>query len=139
MNAVDTNVFVYAFDDDEPVKQSAAVDLIHQLSQTPAETVLLWQVAAELLACLRRWQSAGKVSATDVEAHAHNVLAMFSLILPTPNVIERSINLTTRYSLSHWDSMLIAACIESEIDCLYSEDMGAGASYDSVTIVNPFR
>jgi predicted nucleic acid-binding protein len=32
MNAVDTNVYVYALDADEPVKQAKAVDLFDQLS-----------------------------------------------------------------------------------------------------------
>jgi predicted nucleic acid-binding protein len=32
MNAVDTNVFVYALDTDEPVKQAKALDLFQRLS-----------------------------------------------------------------------------------------------------------
>ena len=42
-------------------------------------------------------------------------------------------------SISHWDSMLVAACVDARVDTLYSEDMQAGATYDSVEIVNPFR
>jgi predicted nucleic acid-binding protein len=47
MNAVDTNVFVYAADDDEPVKQAKAVNLLDQLVEEPSHTLLLWQVAGE--------------------------------------------------------------------------------------------
>jgi len=32
MNAVDTNVFIYALDDDEPVKQAKAHELLQQLA-----------------------------------------------------------------------------------------------------------
>jgi predicted nucleic acid-binding protein len=63
---------------------------------------------------------------------------MFSLTLPTQNVIALSLDLSPRYSLSHWDSMLLAACIEAGVDMLYSEDLDAGMTYDSVTVVNPF-
>ena len=63
---------------------------------------------------------------------------MLPLILPTPDVLDKSLDLSSRYSLSHWDSMLLAACIEAGVDTLYTEDLGAGVTYDSVTIVNPF-
>ena len=47
MNAIDTNVLVYMHDADEPTKQSKATTLVNQLMQRPADTLLLWQVAAE--------------------------------------------------------------------------------------------
>ncbi len=40
--------------------------------------------------------------------------------------------------LSHWDRMLIAACIDAGVRTLYSEDLGDGVAYDSVTVINPF-
>ncbi len=139
MNAVDTNVFVYFFDDEEPAKQAKAAELLDRLVQPPSGTVLLWQVAGELLSCLRRWGSSGKRTAGDVDADIQDILAMFPLELPTKDVIPRALGLHSRYSLSHWDSMLVAACVEAGVDTLYSEDMDDGATYDSVEIVNPFR
>jgi len=40
MNAIDTNVLVYSFDTDVPVRQQQAIELIDQLSENPGETVL---------------------------------------------------------------------------------------------------
>ena len=139
MNAVDTNVFVYFFDDEEPAKQAKAAELLDRLVQPPSGTVLLWQVAGELLSCLRRWESTGKRTAGDVDADIQDILAMFPLKLPTKDVMLGALGLHSRYSLSHWDSMLVAACVEAGVDTLYSEDMDDGATYDSVEIVNPFR
>lgn len=139
MNAVDTNVFVYFFDHDEPAKQKVATDLLDRLVQSSSETLLMWQVAGEVLSCFRRWESMGKVSAEDVEANMGDVLAMFPLALPARPVILRSLQLTQRHSLSHWDSMLVAACSEAGVDMLYTEDMDDGATYDTVNIINPFR
>ena len=45
MNAVDANVFVYAIDDDA-IKQAQANELLERLSQNPADSVTLWQAAA---------------------------------------------------------------------------------------------
>ncbi len=67
MNAVDTNVLVYAFDADEPVKRDKARDLIAMLVQA-GNSVLLWQVAGEFVAAMRKWESKGRVSADDVKS-----------------------------------------------------------------------
>ena len=138
MNALDTNIFVYAADDDEPAKQTKAIQLLDQLVQTPSETWLLWQVAGEFLSTMRRWETAGRITAADVRANIRDVLAMFPLALPSQDVITSSLDLSSRYSLSHWDSMLLAACIDAGVDTLYSEDLDAGTKYDSVTVINPF-
>ena len=62
---------------------------------------------------------------------------MFPLRLPTARVFEIALDLHSRFSLSHWDSMLLAAC-KAGVTVLYSEDMDAGTDYDGLTIVNPF-
>lgn len=138
MNAVDTNVFAYAFDADEGIKQPKAEALLTQLAQQPLQTLLLWQVAGEFLNWLRRWESAGRISGSDVEAHFHDVLTIFPLRLPTAAHFAMSFALRSRYSLSHWDSMLLAACQEAGVNVLFTEDLSAGAEYDGVKIVNPF-
>ena len=59
MNAVDTNVLVYFVDADEPAKQAKAIELLERLGNEASEMVLPWQVAAEFLSCLRRWENEG--------------------------------------------------------------------------------
>lgn len=110
MNAVDTNVPVYSIDHDEPAKQAQAIDLLDRLAQPLVETFLLWQVAGEYLSCLRRWQAISRVTATEVEQYLHRALAMFPLSFPTRSVLGISLDLSTRYCLSHWDSMLLGGC-----------------------------
>ncbi len=137
MHAVDTNILVYAIDVHEPAKQAKARALVTRLSST-STAVLLWQVAGEYLGCLRRFVAAGGFPAADVEPDMRDLLGMFPLVLPTADVIPRSLSLTSRYSLSHWDSMLIAACVEAGVSSLYTEDLDAGTTYETVSIINPF-
>lgn len=66
------------------------------------------------------------------------VRSSFTFVLPTPAVLDRALDLTDRFSLSHWDSMLLAACLEAGATRLYTEDMGAPIQYDSLQLVNPF-
>ena len=99
----------------------------------------LRQVAAELLSCLRKWESAGRITAADVSANFRDVLSMFPLRISTAEAFEIAFDLHARFSLSHWDSMLMAACMEAGVTTLYSEDLDPGTDFDGLTVVNPFR
>ncbi|MEK6258710.1 MAG: PIN domain-containing protein [Planctomycetota bacterium] len=138
MNAVDTNVLVYLVDADEPAKQAQARELMDRLAIDESDTVLLWQAAVEFLACLRRWESRGKISPVQLTSYWRQIEAMLPIIPPTTQVIDRALGLCSRHSLSHWDSLLLAACIDAGAKTLYSEDLSDGMTYDSVTVKNPF-
>jgi predicted nucleic acid-binding protein len=138
MNAVDTNVLVYLFDSDEPIKRSKAVTAINSLLHSPTETILLWQVACEFLGCLRRWHLSGKLSRDDAERHFSDITMALRVVIPSPRVLDLSLRLSRDYSVSHWDSLLVAAALEAGVTTLYTEDLQGGASFDSLAIVNPF-
>jgi predicted nucleic acid-binding protein len=43
------------------------------------------------------------------------------------------------YSLSHWDSLVVAAALQADTSILYTEDMQDGLIVaNQLTIVNPF-
>lgn len=138
MIAIDTNVLVYAIDGSEPVKQAQAIALLDALCRKPEPLVVPWQVAVEFVACLRRWENAGRVKRDDTRVYKSQFLDAQPIIMPSPGILQMSLDLSERYRLSHWDSLLIAACIESGIDTLYTEDLDAGAKYDTVSTINPF-
>lgn len=138
MNAIDTNVLAYTFDPADPIKQAKARQLVFDLVSKPSESVLLWQVAVELLAFLRKAEGQGRMTGEEVKARFQETLQMFAFRIPTAQILERTFTLHERYSLSHWDSLLIAACQEAGVTHLYSEDMQHGADYDGVKIINPF-
>src|SRR5262245_52233771 len=119
MNAVDANVLVYAFDDDEPIKKAKANELLDRLYAQSSETILIWQAAAEFLAVLRKWQDAGQLKPDAVADAFQMVRGMFPLRVPKKSMFKLSFDLRSRFSLSHWDSLLIAACKEAKVDVLY--------------------
>ena len=138
MNAIDTNVLVYFVDDHEPVKQAKATHLLERLGEEEKETALLWQVAVEFLSCLRRWESEGRIDRVTTVEHVKHLEATFSCVLPARSLLRPSLDLSARYSLSHCDSLLLAACVDAGVDTLYSEDLDDGMTYHTVTVVNPF-
>jgi predicted nucleic acid-binding protein len=81
---------------------------------------------------------AGKVTPSERHTYFQDVSALFPLALPRSNLVATAFDLGGRHSLSYWDSLLLAACLEAGVDTLYSEDLSAGTAYDGVTVVNPF-
>ncbi|MBY0527473.1 MAG: hypothetical protein K2R98_29020 [Gemmataceae bacterium] len=138
MNAVDTNVLIYRLDQGEPAKRLQAIHLIDQLLADPTPTLLLWQVLGELLRCLQTWREQARIPHSGPTIYLQATLRLFPLKLPNQQVFDRALDLADRYSLSHWDSMLLGACIEAKVDTLFTEDMGAPRQIDSVQLVNPF-
>lgn len=137
MIAVDTNIALYAFDDRDPTKRKVARSLLRSLS-AGSETVLMWQVVAEFLAQLRRWHSLKWIDEQRLRRNVAWLRRLFPIVVPAPAIIDRALDLVTAHTLSHWDAMLVAACLEAGIDTLYTEDMGAPRSIESLKLVNPF-
>ena len=137
MNAVDTNVWLYAIDFKEPQKLGRSRQLLADLETTDG-TVLLWQVVSEFVNGLRRWERQRGLTHQQVDAWTEWIIEMFPIVTPQHTTVLTALDLSRRYSLSHWDSMLLAACIEAGVTTLYSEDLSHDMRYDSVLVVNPF-
>lgn len=133
MNAVDTNILIYVNDPRDPVKQGVATSLISDLT----DGVLLWQVACEYLAASRKLESLG-YDRVQAYQYIRDLQLVWYTALPTWSMIDGAENLMSRFSLSHWDSMMIAACLEANVQTLYTEDLGY-SSIDGLGIVNPFK
>ena len=137
MNAVDTNIFLYSLDDREPLKKIKAQQLFQQLLSGSARTYLLWQVLGESINQLRRWQAQGQLTQLEFDQHVQTFRTKFPLVLPKALVVDYALDLAKRYSLSHWDSMILGACKEAGVTTLYTEDMGAPTVFDGIHLVNP--
>jgi predicted nucleic acid-binding protein len=138
MNAVDTNILVYAIDRTDQVKRRKARELIDHLATASEQRVIPWQAAGELLSQLRRWERTGRLDGRGVEAYLRYFVNRFDLLVPSRAVLERSFSIYRVHRLSHWDSMIVAACLDAGVKVLYTEDMGAPRLIESVQLVNPF-
>jgi predicted nucleic acid-binding protein len=134
MNAVDTNVLIYARDPRDSVKQEAASALLSSL----ADGVLLWQVACEYVAASRKLEPFG-YDLTQALADLADMREAWKTILPTWGVMDRAKQLLAKYHLSFWDGLLVAACLEGGVTRLYSEDFDTSAEAEGVEIINPFK
>jgi predicted nucleic acid-binding protein len=133
MTAVDTNVLIYAHDQRDHRKMRIAEHLIESLD----DGVLLWQVACEYLWASRRLASQ-KYLYEDALADVQNLRQGWKSELPTWEVMDRALLFRSK-GFSHWDALLVSACIEAGVHTLFSEDFRETKRVESLVIVNPFE
>jgi len=133
MNAVDTNVLIYAHDGRDADKQAKSVSLLSSLP----DAVLLWQVACEYLAASKKLEPLG-FDPSQAWQDVEDLGRIWTVIMPEWSTLDTAHRPVKRFSLSFWDAMIVATCLENGIDKLYSEDMGSPATIDGLTLVNPF-
>jgi predicted nucleic acid-binding protein len=133
MNAVDTNVLIYVHDDRDPVKQATADALVQSLT----DAVLLWQVACEYIAASRKITAYG-YSVEMAWRDVRKLQVVWETKFPTDAVLVRAEDLMRRYSLSSWDALLVAACLEAGVTRLYTEDFDDSLRAEGLEVINPF-
>ncbi|MEM4168341.1 MAG: PIN domain-containing protein [Candidatus Caldarchaeum sp.] len=134
MNAVDTNVLLYVHDSREPAKQQQAISLVLSLT----DGALLWQVACEYLAASRKLEPLG-FNRSQAWQDIQRLHQVWTTILPTWSTLKLADQLLRQYSLSFWDALIVAACLEGGVNRLYSENFDAYPRIDNLEIVNPFK
>jgi predicted nucleic acid-binding protein len=133
MIALDTNVLIYACDKSETRRQQIALDLIADAKNG----VLLWQVACEFVAASRKLSEQG-FTASNAWDRLSEFVAVLRLALPTVGILERARGLHLTHGVSFWDATILAACAETGVDVLYSEDVPGLDTIGGLRVVNPF-
>jgi predicted nucleic acid-binding protein len=134
MNAVDTNVLIYARDPRDAVKWRKARELGHTLP----DGALLWQVGCEFIAASRKLTPIG-YSQAQAWRELEQLRVLWKLILSSEKVFVLAEQFTSVHNLSFWDAMIVAACVEGGITRLYTEDFDDSVSKTTgVEVVNPF-
>jgi predicted nucleic acid-binding protein len=136
MNAskfLDTNMLLYAYDLDAPAKRAAALRLVEQGWTAPGDSAISVQVLQEMYVNLVR----RGVSQTEA---ARIVLdfANWPVVDNTLGLLEAALDEQTRWKISLWDSLILAAARASGASELYTEDLSHGQNYGGVKVVNPF-
>ena len=133
---LDTNIFVYTFDSREPKKKARAQDLVSD-ALTRGRGVISHQVVQEFLDVATQ-KFANPLSESDALVYLDRVLGPLCEVLPTLELYRHTIGLAARWKYSFYDSLIIAAALQSECTLLYTEDLQHGQEVEGVTLTNPF-
>lgn len=72
-------------------------------------------------------------------AHGTNLMDIFTVVNISSSTVKKAFALSIKYNFSYWDSLIVAAALESKCNTLLSEDMQHGFVIEGkLKIVNPF-
>jgi predicted nucleic acid-binding protein len=134
---IDTNVFVYLFDETDDRKRNKAETIVRTALET-RNARISYQVVQETLNVVTR-KLASPMTAEQAGKFLEQVLQPLWQIMPSPALCRRGLDIQGRYGFSFYDSLIVAAALESGATRLYSEDMQDGQKIEGLTIENPFK
>lgn len=130
---LDTNILIYALDQDAPDKRRRSRELIADIA-VAGTGVISTQVLQEFYVTATRKMGVAPLAAKEM-LQAFTVLETVQV---TPELIERAIDRSILSQLSFWDALIVAAAASSECSTIYSEDLNAGQVIGGVRIENLF-
>lgn len=133
---IDTNIFVYSFDEHQPAKKERSMALIQDGLKTGLGIVST-QVVQEFLNVATQ-KFAVPMKPEDSKLYLRFVLDPLCQVYPNLLLYETCLDLHNQTGYSFYDSLIIAAAIQAGCDILYSEDLQDGQTIRSIRIVNPF-
>ena len=131
---VDTNVWVYAVDSAEPVKQARA-----QEATAPGqgrEIVISSQVLSEFYTVVTR-KLANPLDEDEAAAMVDR-LANLHVVSVDADLVSRAIASSRDWRISLWDALIVRAAEAAGCDIVVSEDLADARSYGTITVSNPF-
>jgi len=133
---IDTNIFIYLFDETDEHKRNIADQLIRSALKTRSACIS-HQVVQETLNVVTR-KLPFPMSAENAQRFLEQILAPLWRVMPSLALYRRGLDLQSRYGFSFYDALIVAAALESGCTHLYTEDLQHGQQIDGLAIENPF-
>jgi len=129
---LDSNILVYSYSNSELQKQAIARKIISE-----SNSLISTQVLQELCNIVtRKFKFNYEQAAAAIKESCQNN----RLHINTESTILQACAIAGRYGFSFFDSLIVAAALDSNCTFLYSEDMQDGQIIEGkLTIRNPFR
>lgn len=133
---LDTNIFAYAFDTNAAKKLRRAEQLILEGIST-RKGVVSYQVVQEFFnLALRKFTH--PLTGAEAEQYLHSVFRPLLAVHSSQTLFSQALRLKEQHRLSWYDSLIVAAALESQCSLLYSEDLHHGHRIGELQITNPF-
>ena len=134
---IDSNVFIYLFDETDARKHETAKQIIKQALDTGSARIS-FQVVQETLNVLT-CKLAVPLSAADARRFMESVLVPLWRVMPSQTLYHRGLDLQARYGFGFYDALIVAAALDAGCTRLFSEDLQHGQRIEKLTVENPFK
>ena len=133
---LDTNIFVYSFDEAAEAKQQRAQELIKTALRT-GNGYISFQVIQEFLNVATR-KFKVPMPLLNSKEYLDKVFMQFEIVYPDNNLIKTGLDISATTGYSFYDSLIISAALKAGCNTLYTEDLQDGQVIQNLTIINPF-
>ena len=131
---LDTNVFLYAFLNQDVAKKATAVKILATAMRVRNGYVSL-QVAKEFCNVMTK-KSVKPISEVTI---ALDFISRFNYIEGSIGVVRRALGIKEQYGIQFYDALMVAAAEAGGCDEIYTEDLNDGQMYCGMKVVNPFK
>lgn len=132
---VDTNVLVYAYDNQDAYKQQQAKTLLNQLWREHSGCISI-QVLQEFY--VTTTQKLAQPLATIEASQIISDLGLWRIHQPQVEDILSAIQIQQLHQLSFWDSMIVRSAAQLDCSIIWTEDLNAGQLIEGCKIQTPF-
>ena len=134
---IDSNVFLYLFDETDERKREIADGIVESALQAHSASIS-FQVVQEVLSVVTR-NLAAPMTAEDAGRFLERVLGPLWRVSPSMALYRRALDVQARYLYGFYDSLIITSALDAGCSRLYSEDLQDEQRIEGLTIENPFR
>src|ERR1035441_4861457 len=133
---LDTNIFVYSFDQSAPVKAQKAAQLIRK-ALTTQKGLISYQVVQEFFnVAMKRFSQ--PMRAADAEQYLSTVFRPLLGVHSSQALYAEALHLHAQSGLSWYDALIVSAAIQARCDLVFTEDLQHGQRFGSLQVRNPF-
>jgi predicted nucleic acid-binding protein len=133
---LDTNIFIYSFDQSAAAKARKAAELIRE-ALTTQKGVISYQVVQEFFnVALRRFSQ--PMQAADAEQYLSTVFRPLLAVHSSQALYAEALHLHAQSGLSWYDALIVSSAIQARCDLLFTEDLQHGQRFGTLQVRNPF-
>ena len=133
---LDTNIFVYSFDENAKDKQQKARELIKTSLKT-GNGHISFQVIQEFFnVATKKFEV--PISLLSSKEYLDKIFMQLEVVYPDGDFVKTGLDLAATTGYSFYDSLIISAALKARCDTLYTEDLQDGQQIRNLTIANPF-
>ncbi len=133
---IDTNLLIYLFDQNQPDRQTRAVDVLARLELIGAGRLSVQNLAEFFSVSTRKLSP--PLSPTEALKQVNLFIRAWPVFDLTPLIVLEAARGVRDYQMSYYDAQIWATARLNQVQTIFSEDFNVGATLEGIQFVNPF-
>ena len=135
MAFVDTSVLIYSFDKTDIKKNKKSINLLNDLISNK-KLVLSNQILEEFTYVAIKKSN---IPNNEIKKIIENLILTAKILNYNEKTILNSLDISSKYNLHFWDSLIIATMLENNIVTIYTENKKDFSKCNKIDVINPYE